>query len=107
MLTFNSESFETVPSDELWAQFCSWVVDRAGVYNATHWSATVEKASRVHAHAYFSWHGAGVRGIDHRTTEAWRFKQIMPRVDVNQESRGPWHWLRAAQHGQAIAQQQL
>ena len=70
MLTFNSESFEVGPSDELWAQFCSWVVDRAWVHNATHWSATIEKAGRVHAHAYFSWHGAGARGIDHRTTEA-------------------------------------
>lgn len=62
-------------------------------------SSHSEDVGRVHFHCYFSWHGSGVEGIDHRTTDAFVFKDVRPRVDCNTEHRGPHYWLKAAQHG--------
>ena len=54
---------------------------------------------RVHMHVYFSWQSAGSKGVDHTTTDAWVFRSCRPRVDVNCETRGPYFWLKACQHG--------
>jgi hypothetical protein len=108
MLTFNSMGF--VLSVGLWTSFCAWVVAKAKEFKAKHWSATLEESKlsedvgRVHCHAYFSWHGAGSKGIDHTTTDAWVFQGVRPRVDKNTEARGPWRWLRATQHGHFYVQ---
>ena len=99
MLTFNSETFGQMNPEELFEDFRAWAVERAAMHGATSWSATAEIASRTHLHAYFSWQGPGANGIDHSSTAAWRFQDIRPRVDVNNENRGRWHWLRAVQHG--------
>ena len=50
-------------------------------------------------HCYFSWHGAGATGVDHKTTDAFVFQGVRPRVDCNSENRGPFLWLKATQHG--------
>ena len=42
---------------------------------------------------------SGKKGVDEKTTDAWVYQSTRPRVDANSEKRGPWHWLRAAQHG--------
>ena len=103
MLTFNCLAF--VASPELWQAFQAWVEDRKAAHDVTFWSATMEESlhsandGRVHLHAYFSWHGANSKGIDHKTTDAWVFRGVRPRVDKNTEGRGPWHWLKATQHG--------
>ena len=101
MLTFNALSM--IASPETWAALQSWTEERAKTHKATFWSCTVEESTnsqeqgRVHAHVYFSWHGKS--GIDHSTTNAWMFQNIRPRVDINRESRGPTHWLKATRHG--------
>lgn len=38
-------------------------------------------------------------GANSRKTDDWVFKGVRPRVDVNAELRGPYHWLKAAQRG--------
>ena len=62
-------------------------------------SLHAEENGRVHLHCYFSWHGASTKGVDHRTTAAWVFQGVKPRVHINSEHRGPFHWLKAVQHG--------
>ena len=103
MLTFNSSSFAATWL--CWQSFLAWVKERAQHFKASAWSCTLEKSlasddqGRVHAHCYFSLHGAQTAGIDHATTDEWVFQGSRPRVDANSENRGPHHWLRAAQHG--------
>ena len=93
MLTLNSMTF-TLCFD-LWTSFSTWVKKKAIEFNASEWSATLEdflradEKGRVRLHAYFSWTRAGQTGIDHRTTDAWVFQNVRPRVDVNTEARGP------------------
>ena len=60
--------------------------------------------SRAHLHAYVSWHDPQKPTIDHRTTDAWVFKDVRPRVDINKEKRGPHEWLRSTQHGHFYVQ---
>ena len=101
MLTFNSLLFAASPQE--FVAFQAWVEDRKERFKATHWSATLEtsqharEAGRAHMHCYFSWHGT--HRIDHRTLDAWCYKGVRPRVDVNRENRGPSYWLKAVQHG--------
>ena len=103
MLTFNCLAF--VASPQLWQEFHSWVEDRKTAHGITYWSATMEEsvhsadAGRVHLHCYFSWHGGGSKGVNHKTLDAWVFRGVKPRVDKNTEGRGPWYWMKAAQHG--------
>ena len=54
---------------------------------------------RSHFHAYFSWLGAGAKGVDCRGTNEWAFGGMRPRVDCNTEARGPSFWLKAVQRG--------
>ena len=61
-------------------------------------------SGRVHLHAYISWHDPKVPTIDHRTTAAWVFCNVHPRVDANKERRGPHEWKRACQHGHFYVQ---
>jgi hypothetical protein len=108
MLTFNSLMFAAAP--DTWEAFADWVQDRKKTYEATYWSATMEESlqshdqGRVHLHCYFSWHGPETNGIDHTTTDAWMFRGVRPRVDVNREQRGPSYWLKATQHGHFYVQ---
>ena len=103
MLTFNSLVFQE--SEEFWNSFQKWVETKAHEFQATYWSATVEESEhsedqgRVHCHCYLSWHGPGAKGVDHRTTDAFVFDSVRPRVDCNSEHRGPYYWLKATQHG--------
>ena len=103
LLTFNSIAFTA--SIELWGEFTAWIKERVSKYKANYWSAAMEKSShaethgRVHVHVYFSWQTAGSNGVDHSTTDAWVFRSCRPRVDVNSETRGPYFWLKACQHG--------
>jgi hypothetical protein len=105
MLTFNSLAF--LVSDELWTAFCDWVKAKCVQFHAKYFSATMERSAhsgddRIHLHCYLSWHGTA--GVDHRTTDAWVFQGVRPRVDMNSEHRGPWHWMRATQHGHFYVQ---
>lgn len=103
MLTFNSLVFVTSPA--LWKSFLVWVKGKAAEFHAQYWSATMEcsersaQEGRVHLHCYFSWHGRWRNGIDHRTTDAWVFSGVRPRVDANTENRGPSYWMKATRHG--------
>lgn len=103
MLTFHC--IRWVASLLLWEEFKAWVEERCKRFGATHYSCTLEESKatssteRVHAHCYFSWHGAGSAGVDHTSTKEWRFQGIHPRVDKNTDHRGPWFWLRSVQHG--------
>ena len=103
MLTFNSQAFSVCSI--LWSAFLSWVKGKAVEFGATEWSATLEESLRsdekgkAHLHAYFSWAKPGAGGVDQRTTDAWVFNGVRPRVDVNFEGRGPQEWLRSVQHG--------
>ena len=103
MLTFNSITFTLCLG--LWTSFLNWVKQKAIEFNASEWSATLEESlhadekGRAHLHAYFSWTKAGQPGIDHRTTDAWVFHNVRPRVDANTEARGPHEWLKSVQHG--------
>ena len=107
MLTFNSIAF--VSSPDFWAAYQAWVEERARHHEATYWSCTLEisthsqDAGRIHLHGYWSWHGQS-RGVDQRNTDAWVFKGVRPRVDVNSDRRGPSEWLRATQHGHFYVQ---
>ena len=108
MLTYNALAF--VLSPKLWGDFQDFVTDRVKVYGATYYSCTIETSDnavdigRIHLHAYFSWHDRKTPTIDHRTTDAWVFQDVRPRVDVNKERRGPHEWLRAAEHGHFYVQ---
>ena len=103
LLTFNSMEFSA--DAELWKAFLLWIMDRVQQFQASYWSAAMERstrsreAGRVHLHVYFSWQGPGKQGVDHATTDAWVFKSVRPRVDVNCEARGLHHWLKATQRG--------
>jgi hypothetical protein len=103
MLTFNSLRF--VLCLELWASFLSWIKLKVSEFKASEWSATLEESlqadekGRVHFHAYLSWTKPGLKGIDHRSTDAWVFQHVRPRIDKNTEARGPQEWLRSVQHG--------
>lgn len=103
MLTFNSTTFQ--PSRALWDDVLAWVKDRAATHGATEWSAALERstqsstAGRVHIHVYFSWLQRDAAGVDHATTDEWVFRGTRPRVDVNSETRGLYHWRKAAQRG--------
>jgi hypothetical protein len=104
LLTFNAAKF-TEGSVVLWQAFLLWVRKRVAESHATFWSAAMERslhstlAGRIHLHVYFSWHGPGAQGVDQTTTDAWVFDGVRPRVDVNTENRGAFHWLRATQRG--------
>ena len=103
LLTFNSLRFAA--SSTLWEEFVGWVKARVQEFHASHWSAAMERslhsatAGRVHLHVYFSWQKPGSKGVDHATTDSWVFQSVRPRVDVNSEVRGPYHWLKATQRG--------
>jgi len=108
LLTFNSLLFAAVP--DIWQLFLNWVQERCKSFAATYWSATMEESlnsedkGRVHFHCYFSWHDSSSSGIDHTTTDAWMFRGVRPRVDINREHRGPSHWRKATQHGHFYVQ---
>ena len=103
MLTFNSVKFYGDAST--WETFMAWVRERAKVAHATQWSAAMEKSlhsadeRRVHLHVYFSWLGPKATGVNARNTNDWVFAGVRPRVDVNNENRGPYLWLKATQRG--------
>ena len=103
MLTFNARVFTM--SEALWNEFQEWVEKKLKEFGGAYWSATLEQSlhsddeGRIHLHCYLSWHGAASKGIDHRTTNAFLFHGVRPRVDCNTECRGPFHWLKATQHG--------
>ena len=103
MLTFNCLLF--VADQALFLEFEQWLEERRKRFGATCFSACMEESTqaveegRVHLHAYLSWHAAGAKGIDHTSTQEWRFKGVKPRVDTNTEARSAWQWLRATQHG--------
>ena len=102
MLTYNSLAL--VLSPKLWVDFELFVQDRVKVHGATYYSCTIELSEtsedigRIHLHAYCSWHDRKTPTIDQRTTDAWVFQDIRPRVDVSKERRGPHEWLRATEH---------
>ena len=108
MLTFNCLAF--VAEQSLFLQFEQWLEERRKHFGATCFSACMEESTqaveegRVHLHAYLSWHAAGSKGIDHTSTQEWRFKGVKPRVDTNTEARSAWQWLRATQHGHFYVQ---
>jgi hypothetical protein len=108
MLTYNSLAFVLTP--KLWGEFEDFVQDRVKVFKATNYSCTIEHSEnsqdtgRIHLHAYISWHDRKSPTIDHRTTDAWVFQDVRPRVDVNKEKRGPHEWLRATEHGHFYVQ---
>ena len=93
MLTFNSLRFALCL--ELWASFLSWIKLKVSEFKASEWSATLEESlqadekGRVHLHAYLSWTKPGQKGSDHRSTDAWVFQHVRPRIDKNTEARGP------------------
>ena len=103
LLTFNSAKFSD--GKALWDEFLIWITNQAQQYGATQWSAAMEHSlhatqpGTVHLHAYFSWVGAGVKGVDCRGTGPWAFRQVKPRIDCNSEQRGPSFWLKAVQRG--------
>ena len=103
LLTFNSASFTN--DERLWREFLEWIQSRVRLHKATQWSAAMEKSmhspdsARVHLHVYFSWMGAGAKGVDQGSTDDWVFKATRPRVDCNGEKRGPAFWLKATQRG--------
>ena len=99
MLTYNSLSIKGAT----WDRFVAWSKALAVSLKATERSATLEKSlrstekDRLHLHCYLSWK-RGV-GVDLRSLNKFVFNGIAPRVDVNSEHRGFYHWQRATDHG--------
>jgi hypothetical protein len=88
----------------LTGRYLQWLKGVAAQLRATEWSATQEAslksrdAGRLHFHAYLSWIKRS-KGVDLKTLNAFVFETVAPRVDVNSEHRGEWHWKKATYHG--------